>query len=216
MWGTIGLRDQYRTLKNWLGTGESSKPLWHQGYQAFTGSALVNPPDQALSDLYALLERYQKEHDIHIHKTSSLSRYKNFRHAAVNDDFRAFEIEFGKLLKGPAGDRKKFFNWMKGLDPFKKKLNAAHERKFYDWLSSSDRPKVDLARKYSMDLRVKMSIWSRQISKSKARSETPEQDSRPAKGPARVPAQDPLSRQDRRPTKGPSYLPGQDPLSRER
>jgi hypothetical protein len=152
----FGLLDEWRATKGaLLAQGDRARPNYAQ--RVLVG--VSDPRQNALFEMYDLRERFLRREGKTIQNFRGDESFSKMRRAVMNDDTEAFEEAHAAYLdKGK--DAGNFIGSLRNLDPIASRLNDADEWRFEQkFLSGRQRQKLQVARDYAGDLRVKMWNW---------------------------------------------------------
>ena len=158
--GIGGLQDEYRWAKGMIvGKGNRARPFYWQRWLF----GVTDPRQNALSEMYDLRERFLAKKGTDMSGSYPLSKFRNARYAAQNEDYDAF-IEWQKeyLTSEDNGGEaaKKFFAMLKRMDPIQAGLNRKDEVEFETkFLNDQQRIRLKIARDYSQKLSVTLTQW---------------------------------------------------------
>lgn len=157
----FGLVDEYKWLKG-MTLGDGSRPRRYYFQRWLLGVA--DPRATALSEMYDLRTSYLKKKGTGAEGgVYPVSRYKEARDAAINEDYDAFRDWQRTFLKEegpPARSFKKFKAFVQGIDPVSKRLTERDERDFEkNFLTTEQRQQLKVARDYSQSLQTLLLTW---------------------------------------------------------
>lgn len=147
--GIFGLRDLYHGAKGAiLGEGDRARP--HVLTRLLFATA--NPKRNALNETHDLrgrfLEKIGKARPPH----PSLSPYRNWQEAAMNENFEQAYEAYDVLRKSGKSWTSGFKQHADSLDPVSNKPNEKLERQFDQWLNATQRQRVRLGRAYAQEV----------------------------------------------------------------
>lgn len=154
----FGLSDEYRLMKGWaLDDGTSVRPHYWQRFLY----GVVDPRQAALSNIYDSRNDFLKQKGKEQKGVFPVSRYKEARDAAMNEDYGAFSDWKRKYVSERGDNAKDDFNqWLRTLDPIGNRLNDSDEYEFeHEFLSSEQRQRLKVARNYAHELRDMLVAW---------------------------------------------------------
>ena len=154
----VGLTDEWKAIRGIvLQRGERARPHYFQRWVV----GISDPRHVALSSMYTAKNRFLKKKGIIDKTIYPVSKYKEARDAAKNEDYDAF-VEWKRwFVKGqemPDAYRK-FIGFTKRINPIDK-LSVAEQWDFENnFLTSEQRGQLEVSRVYSGELRDRLVAW---------------------------------------------------------
>jgi len=161
--GIAGLQDEYKWAKGMIiGEGNRTRPHYWQRWML----GVSDPRQNALSEMYDLREKFLEKKGASAGGNYPISKFRNARYAAQNEDYEAFKEWKLAYLKdeggSPAAAAKKFHDFTKRLDPIQSGLSRKDEVEFEQkFINGLQRQKLKVARDYSQQLRTLLWMWWR-------------------------------------------------------
>lgn len=145
----FGLNDEYSMLK-----GDPKRP----GYFKRTMVGLVDYRQSALSDIYDLREKFQKSKGKDIFSDWNESEWTKVRRAASYDDKPGFDRALNRYYES-GKTSKNIVDSIFRMDPLTGVPKKDREEFVNEFLSSVDRKKLNIARRYSREIGDKIITW---------------------------------------------------------
>lgn len=166
-----GLGDLHDAMKGKIvGQGYRARKHWLQAW--FFG--VSDPRVNMRNKIVGLRHDYLESEGRGVSGVFPISKYKNARKAAENDDKEAF-LEWQKSFregKTPEKSLNGFMSFLKNLDPIDQSLNDEDEWRFtYEYLDDEQREELKSARDYSWELRKTLWNWWSEGLASKKKAE---------------------------------------------
>lgn len=156
---TVGLVDEYRYARGMI-LGDGTSVRKHQFERFLFG--VVDPRHAALSEVYDLLDMYKSSKGEEIRSAGQISKYRNARHAAVNEDYDAFVQWRRKFIAesdSVESAYKNFYTYLDRIDPVSRLRVEQREEFANEFLSDDQRIKLEIARQFSKELGDTMWQW---------------------------------------------------------
>lgn len=157
------LRDEYRGAKGaLLKNGQRVRP--HYAQRILVG--VVDPRKNALSEMYALRDRYLARLGIQRRAPLMRSAFQDIRRALQDDNFEAYQEALAVFVKnkvraGQDAD-KSYMRSLAHLDPISQRLNNRQELDFeQNFLNGDQRDRLRVAREYAQELDWTARSWWR-------------------------------------------------------
>jgi len=139
-----------------VGEGNRSRPFYWQRWLW----GVTDPRQNALSEMYDLMEKFRKKKEISVGGDFPLSKFRNARYAAQNGNYEAFLEWKTAYLKTEGATEKKFSDFLRRMDPVASGLNRRQESEFEkELLNDQQRIRLKQARDYAKKLNVILWQW---------------------------------------------------------
>lgn len=152
----VGMRDEFKWLRGWVtGSGERGRP----GFVDRLASSTVNPEEQAMGDMHALLDKWRRAtREESATRIMGVSSIADMRNALKAQDFDNFRRARDTYLSRPGKGWDTFKRALDAMDPVAR-LSAEDEAAFREWLTPRQRDRLVIATAYAARLKREMTVW---------------------------------------------------------
>jgi len=161
--GIPAMQNEYRWVKGMvLEKGDRVRPHYWRRWLV----GVTDPRQNALSEMYDLREQFRKQQGKSSGGRYPISKYRNARYAAANEDYEAFRewrttFLASRQYDGKYADAQEgFVGFLGRLDPIADGLNEEDEKQFEtEFLNSGQKKTLLMSRQYARELADRLWHW---------------------------------------------------------